>query len=91
MAFAGFTVNAPLLEVTLPITSATTPLFVTRTLSGLLPPSVTVPNGTERRVTVNPPVAPVPLTTTVSGELGPVCEKTTFPVWGFVFVGVNVM
>ena len=91
MAFAGLTVNVPLVEVTLPITSASAPMFVTSTLSSLLPPRATVPNGTERRVTVKPPVAPVPLTATVSGELDALCMKITLPVCAAVFTGVNVM
>ncbi len=91
MALTGFTENAPLLEVTLPITSVTAPTFVTSTLSSLLPPRATVPNGTDRRVTVNPPLPPVPLTVTVSGELDPLCTKTRLPVCAAVFAGVNVM
>ena len=91
MAFGGLNLNAVLVEVTLPITSVTAPTLVTTTLSSLPPPRATVPNGTERRVTVNPPVPPVPLRATVSGEVDPVCRKTAFPVWRFVFAGVNVM
>jgi hypothetical protein len=91
VAFAGFTVNAPLLETTLLITRAAFPVSETVTLSNLFCPSSTNPNGTVLRSSAKPGSVPVPLTATVSGELDALWMKTTFPVCAVVFAGVNVM
>jgi hypothetical protein len=90
VAPAGFTVNVPFPDATLPITSGANPVSITVTLSSLEPPTTTLPNSTVLRFTENPAVPPVPLTVMVSCAPGALWLKTMVPVCGYVFAGVNV-
>ena len=90
VALAGFTVNVPFPDATLLITSGADPASLTVTLSSREPPTTTLPNGTVFRFTENTAVPPVPLTVTVSCSPGALWLKTTLPLCGVTFAGVNV-